>query len=71
MSRIDLDIHQPEFLPVEVHALHELVNKHEQYLCQGRDLEARGMARAVGIVFRCFKGDFHDTQPTSWAEIEG
>ena len=64
-----LDIHQPEFLPVEIEALRELLEKYEQYIAQGRDLEARGVARCVGIVYRCFKGDFQDTQPTGWSEL--
>jgi hypothetical protein len=69
MSRLDIDINQPEFLPVEVAILHELIDKHEQYEAQGRDLEARSMHRAVTIVFKGLKGDFHDTEPTEWGSL--
>lgn len=64
-----LDINQPEFLPIEVEALRQLLEKHEQYICQGRDLEARGVYRSIGIVYCCFKGDFQDTQPTNWSAL--
>lgn len=69
MSRITIDINQPDFLPWEVRALLELVDKHEQYQAQGRDLEARGVERSIGIVYRCFRGDFIDTQPTGMGDL--
>lgn len=69
MSRIELSIDDPEFLPVETQILCALLDKHEQYEAQGRDLEARGMARAVHIVWNTLKGDFEATQPTAWGEI--
>jgi hypothetical protein len=69
MCRLEIDIHQPEFLPVEIAVLHELLNKHEQYEAQGRGYEARAMARAVTIMFKGLKGDFHDTQPTGWDSL--
>ena len=69
MGRIDIDVNQPEFLPVEIMVLHNLLDKHEQYEAQGRDLEARGVYRAIEIIFRTLKGDFEHTQPTSWSEI--
>jgi len=66
---LDLPIDQPEFLPVEVAILHALIEKHEQYLSQGRDLEAKGVARSAHIVWTMLKGDFVDTQPSEWSEI--
>ena len=69
MSRLEIEIAQPEFLPVEVEILHALIDKHEQYEAQGRDLEARGMARAVHIVWDKLKGTFDPTQPTTHGEL--
>jgi hypothetical protein len=69
VGRIDVDINQPEFLPVEVTVLHNLIEKHEQYLAQGRDLEARGVYRAVEIVFNTLKGTFDQPQQTNWSEL--
>lgn len=69
MSRLEIDINQPEFLPVEIRILHELKDKHEQYEAQGRDLEARAMARAVTIMWRRLKGEFDDTEPTGWDSL--
>ena len=69
MNRLELDIAQPEFLPVQIMALHDLLLKHEQYQCEGRDLEARGVERSIGIVYRRFKGEFTDTQPTERGSI--
>lgn len=71
MTRLNVDIHQPEFLPIEVEVLRKLVDKHEQYQAQGRDLEARGMERAARIVWDTLKGDFDATQPSAWVTIEG
>jgi hypothetical protein len=69
MSRIDVDIHQPEFLPVEIHILGRLLDKHEQYQAQGRDLEARGVARSIGIVYEGLKGTDGDTEPTAYGDL--
>lgn len=69
MPRLELDINQPEFLPEQIMALHDLMDKHEQYQGEGRDLEARGVERSIGIVYRRFKGDFSDTQPTTHGEL--
>jgi hypothetical protein len=63
MSRLDVDVNQPEFLPTETEVLRKLVDKHEQYQAQGRDLEARAMERAARIVWDTLKGDFDATQP--------
>jgi hypothetical protein len=69
MSRLDIPLDEPEFLPVEVAILHALMEKHEQYIAQGRDLEARGMARAAHIAWSMLKGEFLDTQPSEWGEL--
>jgi hypothetical protein len=69
VSRLDIPINEPEFLPVEVAILHALLDKHEQYQAQGRDLEARGMARAAHIMWTILKGDFEATQPTNWSGL--
>jgi hypothetical protein len=69
VSRLNIEIDQPEFLPIEKQILCELLDKHEQYEGQGRDLEARAMARAATIVYRRLKGDFHDTSPTNWGSL--
>ena len=66
MSRLDIDINQPEFLPVEAHILCALLDKHEQYVQQGRPLEAKGMERAIRITWDTLKGNFDDTQPSAW-----
>ena len=68
--RLPIDINQAEFLPVEKHLLGMLLDKHEQYLAQGRDLEAKGVERAVHIVWNGLKGEYVDTRPTGWADIE-
>lgn len=69
MPRIEIDINQPEFLQVEKQALKELIDKHEQYARQGRFYEAKAMYRAVSILYRALKGDFHDTEPTGWDSL--
>ena len=69
MSRLELDIDQPEFLPIEIQILSALLDKHEQYLCQGRDLEARGVHRSITIIWESLKTGFCDTQPTMRACI--
>lgn len=69
LNRIDRSVDQPEFLPVEIRAMRLLADKHEQYQRQARDLEARAMHRAYGIVFRTLKGDFYDTEPTQWDSL--
>jgi hypothetical protein len=67
--RLDLPIDEPEFLPVETKILSDLLDKHEQYVAQGRDLEAKAMARAAHIVWSGLKGTFGDTQPSTWGEL--
>ena len=67
--RLDLPISEPEFLPVETQILATLIDKHEQYVCQGRDLEAKAMARAAHIVWSGLKGTFGDTQPSEWSGL--
>lgn len=67
--RLDLPINEPEFLPVETQILATLLDKHEQYQAQGRDLEARAMARAAHIVWSGLNGTFGDTQPSEWGEL--
>ena len=69
MSRLDLDIQQPEFLPVEARILCTLLDKHEQYTGQGRVLEAKAMERAIRIVWDTLKGNFDDTQPSEWVAL--
>ena len=69
MGRLDLDIHQPEFLPVEAEILCTLLDKHEQYKSQGRVLEAKAMERAIRIVWDTLKGNFDDTQPSEWVAL--
>ena len=69
VSRLTIDIDQPEFLPVEKGILLELIDTHERYECQGRTFEANSMAKAARIVFRRLKGDFEDTQPTNWGSL--
>lgn len=69
MPRLDVSINEPEFLPIETEILCSLLDKHEQYEAQGRDLEAKGMARAVQIVWEKLKGSFDDTMPTEWADL--
>ena len=60
-SVIAVDPFDSQFLPVESHALLRLITKHDQYITQGRLIEARAMERAVGIVYACFKSDYQDT----------
>jgi hypothetical protein len=69
MSRINLDINQDEFLPVEKQILMELIDTHERYEAQGRDFEARAMAKATRIVYRRLLGDFEDTEATGWGSL--
>ena len=69
MTRIPLEINQPEFLPIEIMILHCLLDKHEQYEAQGRDLEARGVSTAIKIVYQTLKGDFDSTIPSEWVKI--
>jgi hypothetical protein len=69
VSRLKILYKDPEFLPVEIQIMKELIDKHEQYECQGRDLEARAMARAVTIMYRRLKGDFEDTDATGWGSL--
>lgn len=59
---ISVDPFDSQFLPVESHALLRLIAKHDQYIVQGRFDEARGIERAIGIVYACFKSDYQDTQ---------
>ena len=61
-SLISVDPFDSQFLPVESHALLRLISKHDQYIAQGRLIEARAMERAIGIVYACFKSDYQDTQ---------
>lgn len=69
MSRLEISINQPEFLPVEIQILGALIDKHEQYTCQGRDLEARGVHRCITIMWETLKTGFCDTQPTMRADL--
>jgi len=69
MTRINIDINQPEFLPVEKQILLELIDTHERYEAQGRDFEARAMAKATRIVYRRLMGDFEDTHATGWDSL--
>ena len=66
---MDLPIDEPEFLPVETAILCALLDKHEQYEAQGRDLEAKAMARAAHIVWTALKGDFDDTLPSNFGAL--
>jgi hypothetical protein len=59
---ISVDPFDSQFLPVESNALLRLIAKHDQYIVEGRLIEARAMERAVGIVYACFKSDYQDTQ---------
>ena len=69
MSRLTIDINNPEFLPIEKTILLELVDTHERYEAQGRDFEARAMAKAARIVYRRLVGDFEDTHATGWDSL--
>jgi hypothetical protein len=63
------DLNDSEFLPAEINALYHLYDKYEQYKYQGRDLEARGVSRSIGIIYSCLKGDFRDTLPTNHGDL--
>jgi hypothetical protein len=69
MSRLEIPLDDPEFLMREKEMLCALLDKHEQYEAQGRDLEARGMARAAHIAWQILKGEFVDTRPTMWGDL--
>jgi hypothetical protein len=71
MTRLDVSVHEPEFLPVEAQILCALLDKHEHYVLQGRLLEAKGVERAIRITWDTLKGNFDDTQPSAWAHFEG
>jgi len=67
--RLNLKIDEPEFLPVETQILANLLDKHEQYIAQGRDLEAKGVERSAYIVWAGLEGAFGDTQPSEWSGL--
>jgi hypothetical protein len=69
MSRLNIDVHNDEFLPIEKAILIELIDTHERYEAQGRDFEARAMAKATRIVYRRLLGDFEDTHATGWDSL--
>jgi hypothetical protein len=62
---ISIDPFESQFLPVESHALLRLITKHDQYVAQGRLIEARAMERAVEIVYACYKSEFQESK-TDW-----
>lgn len=66
---IPIDPFDSRFLPIESHALLHLISKHDQYIVQGRLLEAQGVARSIGIVHACFCSDYQDTQQTGMGEM--
>lgn len=58
---VNIDPLDEELLPVEQKALINLIGKHDQYIVQGRYLEARAMEKAVNIVFATLKYDHVET----------
>ena len=68
MSRIIHDM--TPYTDLQKRLLVALIDKHEQYTRQGRDLEAVAMHKSFRMVKRSFRpDDFQDTEPTGWGSL--
>lgn len=69
MSRISYDFSKSNLSDEVRNAMHNMIDKHEQYERQGRMYEANAMAKAFRILKRTHTPDFEDTEPTGWGSL--
>jgi hypothetical protein len=57
------------FLPTDSRVLINLLEKYEQYVVQDRLWEAKGIERAIEILYACKLTEAQDTKPTEWGSL--
>ena len=62
LTVLNIDPFDSQFPPAETHAILHLMSKYDQYVIQGRLLEAQGVRRSIDIVYACFKSDYQDSK---------